>query len=88
MKTEKERLEEAVFNFEYAYDVELTNAAKNKLTNWLITYGVDELEKSLSIAIEKYDDPIDAFYKIGGILYNRAINKELLFKKKEENDNG
>lgn len=88
MKTEKERLEEAVFNFEYAYDIEMTNAAKNKFANWLITYGANELEKSLSIAIEKYDDPIDAFYKIGGILYNRAIKKELLFKKKEENDNG
>lgn len=86
MKTEKERLEKTIFDFEYAYDVELTNAAKNKLTNWLITYGADELEKSLSIAIEKYDDPIDAFYKIGGILYNRAIKKELLFKSKKENE--
>lgn len=83
MKTEKERLEEAIFNFEYAYDVELTNAAKNKLTNWLITYGADELEKSLYIAVEKYDDLIDAFYKIGGILYNRAIKEELLFKSRE-----
>ena len=88
MKSEKQRLEEVIIDFEEAYEVELSDAAKKKLIDWLITYGADELEKSLSIAVEKYDDPIDAFYKIGGILYNRAIKKELLFKKKEENDNG
>lgn len=30
MKTEKERLEEAIFNFEYAYDVEMTKQEVEK----------------------------------------------------------
>lgn len=86
MKSEKQRLEEVIIDFEEAYEVELSDAAKKKLIDWLITYGADELEKSLSIAIEKYDDALDAFYKIGGILYNRSIKKELLFRRKDDNN--
>ena len=88
MENEKELLDdiylgEAICDFEEMYELELTDAAKKKFADWLKEYGAKELKKAVFIAIEKYDDSVDAFYKIGGILYNRAIKKELLFKKTE-----
>ena len=88
MENEKELLDdiylgEAICDFEEMYEVELTDAAKKRFADWLKEYGAKELKKAVFIAIEKYDDAIDSFNKIGGILYNRAIKKELLFKSRE-----
>lgn len=77
-----------IMDFQEFYEVDLTKFSLLKFREWLRQYGEKEVKTAVSIAIGKYDDAIEAFGKIGGILYNRSIKKELLFKKKEENDNG
>lgn len=75
---------EEICKFQNMFEVELSEDAQARFVKWAKEYGVKELKKAVFIVIEKYDDAIDAFDKIGGILYNRAIKKETLFKKKGE----
>ena len=42
-----------------------------KLAGFAETYTEEEMVEALRIAYKQYDDPVEAFIKYGGILYNR-----------------
>ena len=57
--------------FTQCYDVRLSNKALEKLSGYAETYTKEEMVEALRIAYRQYDDPVEAFIKYGGILYNR-----------------
>lgn len=81
--------------FEYAkiqfceiYGVELRNESKFRkdLEHYTAMYGEDEMICAIDIACNKYEDPLDSALKIGGILFNRASMRKMLFKENKNNE--
>lgn len=79
--TEQERQQliddtnEAVTTFEDYYDVKLKKSAYIKFMTYITEYTMDEMRVALDIAMMQYDDKVEAFLKLGGILHNRAKAK-------------
>lgn len=63
--------------FTKCYDVKLSKKALEKLAGFAETYTEEEMVNALRIAYKQYEDPVEAFIKYGGILYNRkkALNE-------------
>ena len=79
-------IREIIKMFEDGYDVSLTDEAKKRLLMLGKQYGLEELEKAVCIAGEQYGDAVDAFYKIGGILYNRKKRRNFIIKEKQKDE--
>ena len=74
--------------FAERFGVGLTKTAHDILDSWEKRYGPSEVCTSVSIAVSKYKDPVTAFQKIGGILYNRRFMQQALFVELIEEDSG
>lgn len=68
-------------SFGICFGVELRENCKDFFDKWESKYGADETMNAIDISCERYDNPLDAFQKIGGILYNRAKMREKFFLK-------
>lgn len=66
--------------FEKCYDVKLTSKAKEKLVSFAECYSEEEMVDALKVAYRQYDDPVEAFIKYGGILYNRKKARKEYFE--------
>lgn len=53
----------------------LTESGRAKIRSWIKRFGYQEVREAVYIACEQYDEPEDAFNKIGGICYNRKIGR-------------
>lgn len=63
-----------------AYGVTLTEEARNIVDVWERICGPGEVCTAFGIAVEQYESPLEAFDKVGGILYNRNRKMERYFK--------
>lgn len=50
----------------------LTQAGRQRVKEWIVRFGADEVVEAAEIAMLKYPDFGVAFFKIGGICWNRA----------------
>lgn len=66
--------------FLMCYGCAVKEAAKGILERYAYDFGEDEVVIAVEIACEKYSDPVTAFKKIGGILYNRKNDRQKYFK--------
>lgn len=74
----------ADYYFAESYGVVLTDEAYKMVDKWEKQYGSHEVSTAFGIAVEQYDDPVTAFMKIGGILYNRKLANEKYFMSIEQ----
>ena len=65
-----------IVNEEYFLDISLTDSGRKTFSNHIKKYGFDEVLESTLIAFDTYSDLETAVNKIGGILYNRKMDKE------------
>lgn len=66
--------------FEDNYDVKLNDQGLIKIATWITEYSLDEVETAIDIALMQYDDAIEAFLKLGGILYKRREARQKYFE--------
>lgn len=66
-------------NFEINYDVELSEEGLCIINKLSKKYGDEEVLICSDIACEKYSDPVTAFNKLGGILFNRSLTRKKMF---------
>jgi hypothetical protein len=66
--------------FEDNYDVKLNDRGLVKIASWITEYSLDEVETAIDIALMQYDDAVEAFSKLGGILYKRREARQKYFE--------
>lgn len=66
--------------FEDNYEVKLKDQGLIKIATWITEYSLDEVETAIDIALMQYDDAIEAFLKLGGILYKRREARQKYFE--------
>ena len=75
-----------VAQFEDYYNIKLTKEGCKKIYKLVLQYSEDECMRTLEIAIEQYDDPVEALMKFGGILYNRAKIRQRYIESEDNSD--
>lgn len=70
--------------FDEKFGASLSQQAHAQLERHARDYGEAEVFTAIDIAVDRYEDPLDAFTKIGGILSNRATLRGRYFKKRGE----
>ena len=82
--TETRKLLKKVFEiaeiFEDNYEVKLNDQGLIKIATWIKEYSLDEVETAIDIALMQYDDAVEAFLKLGGILYKRREARQKYFE--------
>jgi hypothetical protein len=68
------------------YGVRITDQGKCRLLSYARKYSRSECLEATEIAIEHYYDPVDALFKIGGILYNRAALRKMYIEEGDSED--
>lgn len=76
------RYADEIFNEKYGET--LSEQAHAHLDRHVRDFGEAEVLVAIDVAVEKYEDPLDAFIKIGGILSNRATLRNRYFKQRGE----
>lgn len=66
------------------FGVRLNSKAYEKIAEWIERYGSEEVITSVYIACERYDDFLEAFTRIGGVLFNREKTRKMYFTDSEE----
>ena len=66
--------------FEDNYEVKLNDQGLIKIATWIAEYSLDEVETAIDIALMQYDDAVEAFLKLGGILYKRREARQKYFE--------
>lgn len=66
--------------FEDNYEVKLNDQGLIKIATWITEYSLDEVETAIDIALMQYDDAVEAFLKLGGILYKRREARRKYFE--------
>lgn len=75
---------EIVEMFEGNYEVKLNDRGIIKIADWIKEYSSDEVETAIDIALMQYDDAVEAFLKLGGILYKRREARQKYFEGDEK----